>query len=508
MAHSTPRLRDEGDRPAGATRQGGSAWAAPALGAALAWFGWLAWSFRGYTPDDTYIYLRFAENVAEGHGLVFNAGERVYGNTSVLWTLTLALAHWAGWPVLAVAKCIGAALGALTVVITQRIARQMDPVASIAAPLIIVGFLDIAYWSVSGMDTALFTSAVALALLATLRAADGGSLAAAALAWGVAGAVRPEGAGLGIVALSWLWTARRPSARATLVSAAAFAVPAGGVLLFGWIYYGDPLPNPYWAKRFDRVESLHRGLVYLRAFTMANDGALMAGAVAAALLLARTAGVKLLSWFLAAYCAYLVWTGGDSWMAPQVFRFAVPALPALSVLIAIGVCGVWRLAGGETSRWRFVLPAAVLGMWLAFPSTAGMVVQRVGGDPGIVAHLRAHSAPGDSVAVTDIGWVGYETGLRVIDTFGLVDPWVARSLRKRNNSQYRPGEAERLVDYVLERSPRWIILKGTRRSDGTLDIHDETGAPIMYEDARFGDRYRFVLAGSPEPYLLFERGAP
>src|SRR3972149_1363830 len=44
----------------------------------------------GYTPDDTFIYLRFAKNIMHGGGFAFNPGEPTYGVTSPLWTLLIA----------------------------------------------------------------------------------------------------------------------------------------------------------------------------------------------------------------------------------------------------------------------------------------------------------------------------------------------------------------------------------------------------------------------------------
>ena len=35
--------------------------------------------YAGYIKDDTYISLRYARNLALGHGLVFNYGERLEG---------------------------------------------------------------------------------------------------------------------------------------------------------------------------------------------------------------------------------------------------------------------------------------------------------------------------------------------------------------------------------------------------------------------------------------------
>lgn len=41
--------------------------------------------------DDAMISMRYARNLAEGYGLVWNPGERVEGYTNPLWTLWMAL---------------------------------------------------------------------------------------------------------------------------------------------------------------------------------------------------------------------------------------------------------------------------------------------------------------------------------------------------------------------------------------------------------------------------------
>lgn len=468
-----------------------------ALAISLAFYAALAWAWRAYTPDDTYIFLRYADNAADGRGLVFNPGERVQGFTSPLWTLILTLAAAAGLPLLAFAKISGALLGAGCLAIAQALAKRIDARAAVAAPLVLAGFIDLPYWAVSGMDAVLFAFVTAAAILLTVRAAGGaGGGALAALAWGIAGITRPEGIGLGLIAMFWL---RR---RDWIF----FAAPIAAWVGFAWIYYGDPLPNTFWAKRFDRVESFRRGLVFLRAFATTNDGALIALAIGAAIWLKRHAAIQLIAWLLAAYGAYLLWSGGDSWVSPNAFRFAVPVLVPMSVAMAAGITAAWdRMSGVLDWRALLIASAGVIA-WLLFPSADGLVTRAVGGDPAIIAHLRAHSAPDDTLAVTDIGNFGYRTGLRVIDTFGLVDRHVARTLRKRNNSTYMPGDDIRLIDYLMERAPRWIILKGTA-GPSDLEIANETAAPSIHADARFARDYRFVMAGANEPYLLFERTA-
>jgi hypothetical protein len=420
--------------------------------------------------------------------------------------LLLAAAAWAGLPLLAFAKIAGAALGAGCIVIAQAIARRVSLAAAIAAPLLLAGFIDLSYWSIAAMDAPLFAFLVALALWLTLRASETGrGTGMAGLAWGLAAVARPEGAALGAVALVWLSRHDRPATRRRAAAILAFLAPILAWAVFAYAYYGDPLPNTFWAKRFDRVESFRRALVFLRAFASANDGALIAALLGAAFWLARGRAMRLIGWTLATYLAFLLWTGGDSWVSPGMFRFVVPMLVPLAAGMAIGGAALIELAP-ERGRTRAGLAAcaAALLLWLTFPSTSGVITRRLGGDSTIEAYLLEHGAPGSYLAVTDIGHFAYRTDVQVIDTFGLVDRWVATALRKRNNAEYASGEAERLVDYVMERAPRWIILKG-RSTDGAMQIQNETGAPVMFADPRFQRDYRFVLAGVEQPYLLFER---
>ena len=52
----------------------------------LAWLASVAW----FLTDDAFISFRYTRNLIEGHGLVFNPGERVEGYTNFLWILELA----------------------------------------------------------------------------------------------------------------------------------------------------------------------------------------------------------------------------------------------------------------------------------------------------------------------------------------------------------------------------------------------------------------------------------
>src|SRR6185295_8846902 len=57
--------------------------------------------------DDAYISFRYAENLATGHGLVFNPGDRVEGYTDFLWVVLLAFCKLAGAPLPEASQALG-----------------------------------------------------------------------------------------------------------------------------------------------------------------------------------------------------------------------------------------------------------------------------------------------------------------------------------------------------------------------------------------------------------------
>jgi arabinofuranosyltransferase len=60
-------------------------------------FGWGAWQ-RRWIADDGLIVLRTVRNLLAGNGPVFNKGERVEANTSVVWTYLVYASSWLNWP--------------------------------------------------------------------------------------------------------------------------------------------------------------------------------------------------------------------------------------------------------------------------------------------------------------------------------------------------------------------------------------------------------------------------
>lgn len=115
--------------------------------------------------DDAYITYRYAVNLAQGHGLVFNQGERMDSASSLSYVLFLAGAHRLGLHDLeTVASVIGiCAAGGIAAVVFLAVLRQTrrSYLAVMLAMLTVThGF--ISAWAVSGMETVPYAFLVSL----------------------------------------------------------------------------------------------------------------------------------------------------------------------------------------------------------------------------------------------------------------------------------------------------------------------------------------------------------
>ncbi|MBD3371304.1 MAG: hypothetical protein GF403_01155 [Candidatus Coatesbacteria bacterium] len=81
--------------------------------------------FMWNSVDDTYIFLRYADNWLSGHGPVYNPGERVEGYTSPLWLLLLTGLTGLGLPGPVAVKLLTGASGIATLILIWLLARRL-----------------------------------------------------------------------------------------------------------------------------------------------------------------------------------------------------------------------------------------------------------------------------------------------------------------------------------------------------------------------------------------------
>jgi len=450
------------------------------------------------TIDDSYISFRYAANLAAGDGLVFNPGDRVEGYSNLLWTLGAALAVRAGIDPMLAAKVAGLLSLLLTLALLHlllgRTVRGLP--VRLAGLLLFALAVPSAYWSVQGMETPFFTlllSAAFWRLGEELDRRRGFPWSALLLA--AACLTRPEGPlYLGVVLGTRLAAGGRPGRR-DLTWFLLFLVPVALHLFWRRNYYGEWLPNTFYAKG-----SAGAGLSFeAHADGLATIGAFLAAAWWLPALLgllgvlalvraclprrgtdpARRARLVLPLLWLAGAC-FFCWHANGDWMPHD--RFLVPALPALALLVAAGIDStadwVARLAG----RPAGVTVGAILAILLVTGQAVEMV--RESGLP-TPSRLSAPEQPqllpmamalmetlrdGEAVVYGDIGIVGYlNPGLRIIDNRGLTHRTMARLIYNRPQ---RMDEVRRLTNEFLDELSR------VRPAAAVVVINNRMKAPV------------------------------
>lgn len=424
-----------------------------------------AYSVFCVTTDDPFITYRYAANLLAGHGLVFNVGERVEGFSSPLHLLLMALLLKIGPSVdiLFKAKLLGLALAALALWQTGRLARAVglsDGENLLAQALVAVNN-NFALAAVNGMETTLALCLVLGSVLIFGREIEGrGGVRSAGLLF-LAMLARPDAALLfaALLLIRIILTARgRLSWRDTLGWASVFLLLTAALLLARFAYYGQIVPNTYYAKQVTSQYAWQWGPLYLLhplspirvAWDYLRLPVPLWSTQWQALGTAVFWGLALLGaarrgwWYGAlsvvvlAQIAFVLHFGGD-WMPG--WRFGVPVLPLLAVL---QVQGLGRLRGRGPAR-RAAAPALVVALWVICAvvsphnpwsnaqfstSSADLLpADNALGRKWIATDHYIHDVlpPGGVIAYSEMGYAGYHNlDKTFIDVRGLTDPEIAR----------------------------------------------------------------------------------
>ena len=417
--------------------------------------------------DDTYIFLRYARNILEGAGPVFNDGERVEGYSSPLWLVVLTAAIRLSSDPVRGAVAAGAVCGILLVAAVALWDRRQTPWSGVLAALFLACNPSVVFWSFTGMDTALFTLWIVLAVLFFERelTAERAPVVTGALV-ALAAITRLDGVWVLPLMIAFLVRSRGITARFTshlTVLVLPTVVVLGTHLLWRHSYYGAWLPNTFAAK----VDVPGQVLLAHGARYLALAAVTYAPALAALLLLFRRpafakapagtavqpriqTGVVTLS---AAWVAiYALVAGGDHF---QLFRFLLPGIALVS--LAAGRLAARMIVSGQLTPW--LAAAIVVGsnaFVLVSPQSAAARSEvqqaRAWADTG---RWCAATLPPGSLASMVVGAIPFYCDRPTVDLLGLVDRHIATNGKVFTAAP--PGHQKYDTDYVLEKRPSYIF---------------------------------------------------
>jgi hypothetical protein len=447
-----------------------------------------------FTQDDAYISYRYVINLTDGHGLVFNYGERVEGYTNFLWIMILALARLLSLPIIEVSKVLGVAAGAGTIVMSYFTAREFCDYKrrylALVAPVLLAANSAFAYWAIGGLETGLFVFLCSLALFSEIKRPS-----ATPFVLVIATLTRPEGGVLFGIVFIYRWVIQRNRLRELVGFAGVYFALLVPYAAFKLYYFGDLLPNPFYAKTGFSINYLKAGLDYCWLFFY-NYGLFGILYLLPLIFLKRLpTTVKLLWLTVIVYTAYIILVGGD---VLKVHRFFLPILPAIYMILAytiyVAVAASKRraipwIAFGATMGlmvWSFLIPFKYIR------STGDLETRFVGKMTMVTEQLRRIDGSNFSIATTTIGKVSYTLlGHRVIDMLGLTDPHIAKNPEQIEGMKTTWKERNFNSKYLLDLKPDYILFSTGHKPSAPAERS-------LYLNSRFRRNYSstgFVIAG-------------
>ena len=300
-----------------------------------------------------------------------------------------------------------------------------------------------------------------------------------------------------------------------LVRGGVFVAIVAALALWRKSYYGGScgggyLANTLCAKTGDLHQQMAGGLDYLKKYGW-HEGPLLAFPLLGIGVAIAQKHRHLLAFAAICVCSlvYIVLVGGD-WM--PMFRFATAQQPFLYLLAAVGVRAILE-ERKATINWGLLIIASMTCLFRAtgvrddrdkiLSEEKAFWDRAAGGVASWFAETtRRHGreAIAGPLALGDIGQVGYDTDLPIVDLLGLVDPVVAK-LPGGYTNKIGPG----FRDYFFTRRPRYFILISAQN-----DCHHPSvsGSIALYRDPRFHESYsvsgRVMLTGGFS-WCVYER---
>jgi hypothetical protein len=434
--------------------------------------------FNYFVSDDAYISFRYAKNFINGHGLVWNIGEKpVEGYTNFLWVIVISIFMKMTFEPALVSKVLGTFFGLFTILMVYLFPvfiLQRKNLLNLIAPVILACCGPFAAWSTGGLETHMFTAFIlagAIAYLYEMHHEETIPLSSSIL-FTLACLTRPEGLLIfGVTCLHRFFhlylSKKNPFCLKTIIWFFTFLTIYGLYFYWRFNYYGFLFPNTFYAKTGGGIDQLWSGYRYLKLFVMNNTWSITIILSFLTLLTPSRSPVIYLLLLTVSFSAYIVAIGGDFF---PLFRFFVPLVPFMAILAQEGLINLcqWLLRLKypkvvKLSAITFCFFIFMFSLTQGFLSSYNKRGQLLQGRKGSTVRgitrgkwLRQHASPNDTLAAFAIGAISYYSELNTIDRLGITDVHIAH-VKMRLIGDRMPGHDKRDLSYIISREPTYIF---------------------------------------------------
>jgi heme/copper-type cytochrome/quinol oxidase subunit 4 len=395
--------------------------------------------------DDAYIYFRYAHNIAQGYGYVFNIGYPAEGTTSVTWTFLLVGLDILHVPMEVSVKILGGlCVGAIVCLLAIEYYRRDAPISIVLLAFSLLVFdRNFSLSMMVGLETGLYSLLLlAFCIVSRWYSDKGGRLPSMVL--GGIGVLlfltRPESVAiLALTGCGIVYFRQNSRSKYSLIPILIWILGVSAATLWRWSEFGDFIPNSVRAKSVILSSGIRWSLVWPRivAGSLYVKDLFMASWLLIALGGVGLASIRKSFWAYVAFSALMtgvaaVLMNSGDWM-PR-FRLLTAYLPITALLAVMGLSKLLVSQKGRWARglkWFSILVAILItvnSLWLL----RGNAFMVAAGTPSCYAKmgqvLRPHMSEQTTVAPEAIGQTGYALiNSPILDFFGLTDPYIARN---------------------------------------------------------------------------------
>ena len=436
--------------------------------------------------DDAMISMRYAKNLSQGFGMVWNVGETpIQGFTNLGWTLYMAFLHLL--PVSAskislLVMITSALLLSGTTIVSFKIVKHIAPQSengAIIAAIVTAFYYPLVFWSLRGMEVGILVFLIYTSVLLVIKSS--GQISTRKSFWIgllmlLAIVVRIDVFPQIALILGYVLYTHIIEKRKNIITISPIFIFSIlgllGVLLFQYIYFGSMVPNTYYLK-VEGVSLIERLVLGSQVFVEYATRDFLAPAFisVAGLLFFTTLRKKeifLLITLFIVQCVYSVYVGGDyaePLYVPQVDaanRFVTQGMLSVIIIFSV-VIDKFLLALGmskDDHKQKLQLSKMLIVLGISFAT-----IITISGEPWfkwgvhnapllnadiwrtkLGLHIKNNTEESAVIATHAAGQIPYYSNRRTIDLLGKSDSVIAKGLPA---TSFRPGHNKWNYEYSI-----------------------------------------------------------
>ncbi|MCX6163633.1 MAG: hypothetical protein NTU73_02030, partial [Ignavibacteriae bacterium] len=234
--------------------------------------------FFTWFVDDLYIYFRYVNNFVNGKGIVYNAGEYVEGFSSFIWFLILSVFGFIRLPLEVSSKVASLIFAVLVLLVIYRISKELELGKWSLFPVLLTAFnLPLILWSVSGFEISFYSLMLLICFYKIIRVKNGRLYIFSLLfLLAIISFTRPEGFLFSFTFIIALFFFTKDFRGVFYYTLSGYLFLLIGFLLFRFLYFGELLPNTYFAKLgygiigYNEIRIYRFGVIYILKFFFYN----------------------------------------------------------------------------------------------------------------------------------------------------------------------------------------------------------------------------------------------